>query len=102
MTRCPSTEQLRQFLSDQTGDQDREMLTHLDGCLHCQRALEGLVEDAETEKWHELHEAYLEVQPTDGGPLENTPPLCWAEEAAAGEDPKWPEVPGYEILSMLG
>jgi WD40 repeat protein/tRNA A-37 threonylcarbamoyl transferase component Bud32 len=111
MTRCPSSEQLRCWLSDRLTGQDAAALeAHVEACAVCQQALEELTGAAaprtvaERAGGEESGADFLrrleQTPPTsaslpgcsDGGAAPAPPPL--AENAAA--------VAGYEILEELG
>jgi tetratricopeptide (TPR) repeat protein len=121
MNACPSAEQLRRLLAEQLGEAERDGVeAHVEGCAACQGTLEELTAalvgegrpGGAAEGWsrHEPDSGFLrrlgrrppnvpaarggkgteDMVPSPGP--EATPP------AAAG----WPQVPGYEILGVLG
>jgi hypothetical protein len=106
MNRCPSAEQLRDWLADQLPGADADALeVHVEACAVCQQTLEQLTGNAGLRKV---------VEPASRGEsggdflrrLEQTPPTCAdlppgpGREAGAAEAP--PAVAGYELLGELG
>jgi serine/threonine protein kinase/WD40 repeat protein len=117
MTRCPSSEELRQWLADGlTGPEAEALEAHVETCAGCQQAVEDLLDDT----------GGRTVRGPDGGEevggdflrrLERDPPTCAGPplvpngrvapascsptaEAAAEERP--PAVAGYQVLAELG
>jgi WD40 repeat protein/serine/threonine protein kinase len=114
---CPSPNQLRRLLSDQLDDRDfSPLIDHVQACSRCQLVLEqltdcrgpGLIGDARTARSapdvNEEARAFL-------GRLKSSNP-CLAPQFESGgchgsvEDgqpgPGLPEVPGYDVLELLG
>jgi serine/threonine protein kinase/lipopolysaccharide biosynthesis regulator YciM len=119
MSLCPTTEQLRLLLAEQLTDDEREsMEAHIEGCALCQQLLVELTrapdlekdstgEDAQPWSYHEsvstvLHR--LRQRPANAADshrasTEETLQTLGQDLAVAEH---WPQVPGYEILGVLG
>jgi WD40 repeat protein/serine/threonine protein kinase/tetratricopeptide (TPR) repeat protein len=115
---CPSREQLGRLIAGELSDSERLTVeNHVEACRLCQRVLEQLTEVSYSKE---------EPKPTDGdvGPtslatssfLDAIPApkidapsrrrMRYASlrgaSAAGGPDEAWPELPGYELVEVLG
>jgi serine/threonine protein kinase/tetratricopeptide (TPR) repeat protein len=119
MNPCPSIEQLRNLLAEQLPDAEREwMESHVESCADCKQRLEelsgtlvlkGMLPERHPDSWshHDPGSDFLER-------LRETPAPLAAQGGAADTLPdggptpvaktaeNWPQVPGYEILGLLG
>jgi serine/threonine protein kinase len=122
MNACPSSEQLRQLLAEQLSDADRDGVeAHVEGCPACQATLEELTGALTPGGRRPEGEAEGCSRPEpDSGFLRRlgrrSPKAPAAHGRKGGEDTApspgpaatltaaecWPEVPGYEILGVLG
>lgn len=94
MKSCPSQEQLMGLLADQLDDTVRESLeNHLGECESCQDRLQSMAVQDATE-WESLENRL------------NTGQFIWPSGTyplgPMNDSEVWPEIPGYEILSVLG
>jgi WD40 repeat protein/tRNA A-37 threonylcarbamoyl transferase component Bud32 len=122
MNPCPSTEQLRQLLAEQLNDADRDGVeTHVEGCAACQSTLEELTgalvpagerREGQAEGWsrHEPDSGFLrrlvprspKAPAAQGGMGGEDTALSPGPAATRTDAESWPQVPGYEILGVLG
>jgi tetratricopeptide (TPR) repeat protein len=122
MSPCPSPEQLQRLLAEELDDTERDPLEcHIEGCAACQGALEelsrALVHEGErtqggdrSRSRHEPGSAFLrwlkrEVPDTAaGGEGQDSKDTASSlpESTAAESARSWPQLPGYEILGVLG
>ena len=122
MSPCPSSEQLRRLLAEELDDAERDPVEcHVEICAACQGALEelsrALVPEGErtqggdrSRSRHEPGSAFMrwlkrEVPDTAaGGEEQHTGETATSlpESAAAESARTWPQLPGYEILGVLG
>ncbi len=116
MTACPAPEELRRLLETQTADPAAAAFAaHLEGCTTCQQALEALVAGGQDPaNWSRL--TAVSGGRTASGPAGGGGSLRGSEqilpcptEASGGLDdgspgaaPASPDVPGYEVLGVLG
>jgi serine/threonine protein kinase len=120
MTPCPGDETLAMLLAEALGTSEREALTrHVETCISCQGRLAQLTEIADAATWKRGEhlgpdrEAEEEVvrrlklarQASAPFPSDRAETATFTQREpalAAAIDSRWPAIPGYEILGMLG
>ncbi len=115
MKHCPPPEQLEGLLEEQLDDANSQAVAaHVDSCPHCQATLERLTEEDAADGTHsslmQLHDVALDqAAEAASAPflaqLKQAPPTTSgtpAGTAATASTNGLPEVPGYEILGVLG
>jgi hypothetical protein len=121
MSPCPSPERLRRLLAEELDDAERDPLeSHVEGCAACQEALEelsrALVHEGErtqggerSRSRHEPGSAFLRRlklgapdTAAGGGEDENETATTQTESPPTQLAETWPQVPGHEILGVLG
>ena len=93
MTSCPARRELARLLSDNLTEVDNDALVdHVGECARCQKVLEDLT--AEAEVWPDLNDRL------------NAQDLSWPESSNPMDmyinPSEWPDLPNYQILSVLG
>jgi hypothetical protein len=117
---CPSREQLCRLIAAELSDPERSTLeTHVEECPSCQLLLEQLTEVSYSEEEPKRSDqgvgpaspctpsfldAVLHQEPGTAGPrLRRFRAASMKGASAAGApDEAWPDVPGYEVVEVLG
>jgi WD40 repeat protein len=104
MKPCPSLELLTQYLEEQLGDGEAQTVTrHLDGCPACQAVLERLTAAPPRDPPPAADETPVDPRRHDFlRALVAAPPTGIRAGLTASGDAPLPQVPGYEVLSVLG
>jgi WD40 repeat protein/serine/threonine protein kinase len=116
MQPCPSPEQLRELLAEDGSDRDQALLAaHLETCECCQRVLEqltdcpgaALVQDAPsprslTEVSDEARAFLDRLKSSDPSRADSSEPAGGRTSLDLLSGGRPPEVPGYDLLDLLG